>query len=301
MTQEVAGVSTPVDAPTNAWRWLDEVESLAQRLTQDVKDAELFLGPSLPLTELEQSVQALRAKLAEGRDALAGSAAPAVQKEAPASPSDRQALDAVLSREEQGHRLAGRLEADIGQPLANAVVELEYAASLIESDPQAVQKGMAHLKAELQTSLERLRWLVSDLRPPALLSEMGLGPALSRYAQRFGAYAGVTVEAARLAGFVVRLPASTELAVFRTVQVALELTRRRRGAQRIEIDVAPCAGGWAFSISDDGEKLDINESYARMGLADIYYRMRGVGGRVEVSTQDGAGTRVTIWVPQAVG
>ena len=282
--------------PSDFAGWLAGVEADAGRLRELARDAALMLGPSLPIQEIQGTAERLAKRAAAGR-ALAPTA-PA--SELTVGEPDPPALRAMLEREDQSRRLAVALESSLGQLLANAVVELTYSEPLMESDPAAVRAGIVQLKDELQEGLERLRWIIADLRAPSLLNEMGLGPSLTRYAGRFAAHAGLEIHTPTLERFSERLPATQELAVFRMVQEALSNAARHAGARRVEVGVTSGAAGWLFFVEDDGRGFETLAPANSQGLLDMQARARAMGGQVRVTSRAGGGARVTILAPASL-
>jgi len=206
-------------------------------------------------------------------------------------------MRAMLSREDMARRLAQELDRELGHRLANAVTDIDMAGSLVESDPSAVRAGLTQLRAELQQGLARLRWLVEGLRPPTLLNDLGLGPSLARYAQRFAGQSGLTVHTDSLADFTRRLPATAELAIFRIVQEALGNVQQHAHATHIALGVERTPDGLAFFVEDDGRGFDAQQPARSLGLMDMQGRARAVGGTLQILSRAGAGTKVIVRVP----
>jgi len=207
------------------------------------------------------------------------------------------AMRCVLSKERQSRRLARSIEGSLGQLLANAAMELDYSADLIESDPVALRRGIADLKAELTQGLRHVRRLVADLRHPQLLTELGLGPSLARYSAALAAETGIAIDADGVAGFSRRLPPSLELAVYRTVQEALRNICQHAGASRAVLHLSIAPGELVCTVEDDGRGFDMLEQGRGGGLLEMRERAQAVGARFEVWSRTGAGTRVVLTVP----
>jgi len=280
-----------VDPSAAAQQWLAELETEAGRLRTSARRAGQALGPSLPIQEIEQAAAALHDRIIAGK-----ALAPALAAGATPQESDPPAMRAMLDREDQGRRLAQALESALGQLLANAVVELTYSEPLLDSDPAAVRAGIRQLRGELQEGLERLRWIVADLRPPSLLGELGLGPSLARYARRFADHTGLSISTQALENFTGRLPASMELAIFRILQQALQNAHAHARAGRVEIGAAPANGGWVFYVEDNGRGFETQQVGNSPGLLDMQGRSRAIGGVLHVTSGNGGGTRVAISV-----
>ncbi|MGQ9668192.1 MAG: sensor histidine kinase, partial [Anaerolineae bacterium] len=183
---------------------------LLERMAVQVENAVLALGPAPPLLALRQLLEEAR-----GRALTRETSAPADET------ARLTALHAMLAQEEAGRRLAKRLEDTFGQLIANAIVEMDFAGRLLNSDPNAVRQGLQHLKGEFARARQILQEILAGLKPPPLLGELGLGPALARYAQRLSAGAGRSIQIIGLQELPRRLPATAELAIFRILQEAL--------------------------------------------------------------------------------
>jgi two-component system, NarL family, sensor histidine kinase DegS len=267
------------------------LEADMSQLRRQVRLALLALGPSSPLTDLEESVAALAGRVLELKQAL--SHGDGQEADAPAVP-DVPFMRSVVSTEEWARRLASELEMEFGHLLANAVVEIDYAQPLLDHDPRAVRDGLQHLRMEMEQGLSRLRWLVADLRPPLLLNEMGLGPALIRYAQQFTSFTGIETICPTLARFVRRLPASAELAIFRIVQAALKNVYQHAGASRAEVGCEASADRLTFYVQDDGRGFETPQPRSGLGLIFMRERAQAIGGTLRIETRPGGGTRVSI-------
>src|SRR5512135_377447 len=88
-------------------------------------------------------------------------------------------------QEEDRYRLARALSNGPGQILANTLIELDHALTLLDADPDAARKGLSALREEVRVGLADLKAHVAELQPP-LLEELGLGPSLEHYLADFG-------------------------------------------------------------------------------------------------------------------
>ena len=278
--------------------------ALVSRLAQQARRAIQELGPSSILFEMEETVRLVEEALRRpaGAEAEERGNEPRVGEGiAPEEEGERlAAMRQAMQREEFAGRLARRLESTLGQIITNAVTELEYAVPLIQSDPEAVREGLRHVQSELDQGRQIFRWIVADLRQPHLLADLGLGPSLSRYAERFAEHSGLPVETEPLRSFSARLPASVELGLFRIVQEALRNAWQHAGASRIQLRVEEREGAITFSVEDDGRGFDDSLPAAGLGLTEMRERARAIGGRLHVLTRPGAGTVVMVSVPAAL-
>lgn len=100
-----------------------------------------------------------------------------------------------------------------------------------------------------------------------------------------------------------RLPPTTETALFRIVQESLNNTARHSGAGSVEIAYRMDERRVTVAITDDGCGFDAPTQIERVegeigiGLIGMQERVNGLGGRLEIVTSPGAGTSVRTAVP----
>ena len=140
---------------------------------------------------------------------------------------------------------------------------------------------------ELGEAQADLRNLARGLHPVAL-SERGLRSALESLT--VDCELSVTLEVA-----VAELPEDVELAAYFVVSEALTNARRYADADAVSIRVAPAAEGLLVEVVDDGSGgADPASGTGLRGLAD---RIDSLGGRLEIDSAPGAGTRVSARLP----
>ena len=86
------------------------------------------------------------------------------------------------------------------------------------------------------------------------------------------------------------------LALYRVAQEAFTNIRRHSQAGSAQVRLLRDADGWSLAIEDDGRGLNGNRT--GLGLTTMRERVEALGGRFEIRSADGAGTRVAAWVPE---
>jgi signal transduction histidine kinase len=138
--------------------------------------------------------------------------------------------------------------------------------------------------------------MLADLRP-RLLDDLGLVEALRELLTRERALSGIPVS---LAVETEALPDSeSALALYRVAQEAFTNIRRHAHARAANVRLARDDAGWSLAIEDDGSGLNVNRT--GLGLRTMRERVEALGGRLEVHSRRGSGTRVAAWVPQHQG
>jgi signal transduction histidine kinase len=141
--------------------------------------------------------------------------------------------------------------------------------------------------AELRAAQVELRDLARGLHPVAL-SERGLRGALESLL--VGYDTPTTLDVA-----VDELPPDVELAAYFIVSESLMNARKYAGADAVRVRVAVVADSLVLEIVDDGAGgADPAAGTGLRGLAD---RVDALGGRLEVASPRGEGTRVAAHLP----
>ncbi|UCC51141.1 MAG: sensor histidine kinase [Anaerolineaceae bacterium] len=143
--------------------------------------------------------------------------------------------------------------------------------------------------------------IILDLRPSAL-DDLGLVPALRGHAQRLLEHDELdfTIDGSALQS---RLPVEVETAIFRIVQEALNNTVRHAKATQVRASLACTNGVFTGEIVDNGQGFDpdtirVDGRNGRgLGLLGMQERVSQCGGKLEVISKPGQGTRITIWIP----
>ena len=191
----------------------------------------------------------------------------------------------------QRRRLQQELRAGAGQRLTEVeeLLDLGLGSARAAGD-RAVTAGLEDARRELDAAHTELQELAAGIHP-ALLTERGLGPALSYLAGR----APVPV---RLAVPRQRLPAIIETAVYFLCSEALTNVGKYAHASRIDVAVRADADLVTVLIADDG--VGGADPSAGSGLRGMADRVEALGGRFLVDSPAGRGTRLLAEIPAAV-
>lgn len=200
-----------------------------------------------------------------------------------------QALSNKLLRvqEDERHSLAHELHDQIGQLLTGLRFQLESARG---AGPNSAVENALTITDEL---LRSVRAITLQLRP-RLLDDLGLRPALEWHANVFRNQTGITVEL-ELSLPEKRFGPELEIAVFRMVQEALTNVARHSGASAASVTVTADDSVLHVEVSDRGTGFDVDHALSRhdsLGLAGLVERVRAAGGRLELFSKPGQGTRL---------
>ena len=156
-------------------------------------------------------------------------------------------------------RLPRDLHDQIGQVLTAVSADLQ--ALEPTSDPAVHSERLETSLRLIDDTLRQVRDLSLDLRP-ALLDDLGLGPALewylNRQAQRSHLRVELVVEPPEL-----RLPPALETTLFRLAQIALTNVVRHSQAAQVSVEVFQQDSRVDLVVRDDGVGFDVSDALDR--------------------------------------
>ncbi len=216
-----------------------------------------------------------------------------VRREAEKRAAEQAARSQALSKrllsvqEDERHALAHELHDQVGQLLTGLRFQIE--AARLEPTGPAIGEALTVTDDLLST----VRAMTLQLRP-RMLDDLGLQPALEWHLETFRRQTGIAVDL-ELSLPVTRLPADLEITAYRAVQEALTNVARHSGATEANVTIAADEVALHVEISDRGRGFDTALALARrdsLGLAGLAERVQLAGGRFELFSQPGQGTRI---------
>jgi PAS domain S-box-containing protein len=208
-----------------------------------------------------------------------------------------QALSRRLLEVQESERraLARELHDEIGQLLTGLKLSLERSSRLAAGDVRAALEEAEGLVKDLTG---RVRDLSLRLRP-TMLDDLGLLPALVWLFERYTAQTRVDVsfEHGPLPG---RFPPPVETAAYRIIQEALTNAARHAAVAEVVVRLWADDEALGLQVEDRGAGFDahgVGAAGTSGGLSGMQERARLLGGRLEVESAPGAGTRVTAELP----
>jgi DNA-binding NarL/FixJ family response regulator/signal transduction histidine kinase len=205
------------------------------------------------------------------------------------------ASELSLTEERERRRIACELHDHIGHNLAIAKVKL---AGLKES---CADCGMDDVLALLDKTIQDTRSLTFELSPP-VLHELGFEPALEWLVNQMSEDHGVNAELS----FDRRnkpLTEDTRIVLFQAVRELLTNVTKHAQAEKVDVYVRRVGAQVQVVVEDDGVGFDPSEVAARRGKAggfgifSIRERLSYLGGSLEVLSEHGHGTRITMTAP----
>ncbi|MEU2788296.1 sensor domain-containing protein [Streptomyces sp. NPDC007100] len=172
--------------------------------------------------------------------------------------------------------------------LVALAMDLGLAKEKLAEDPQAAAKMVEEAHGEVKVALQELRDLARGIHP-AILTDRGLGPALTSLAGRCTVPVKVSVDLDR------RPAAAIEGIAYFTVSELLQNVSKHSGASAATVDVWHAGDRIMVLVTDDGQGGASTESGS--GLAGLAERLGSVDGLLVVDSPVGGPTAITAELP----
>jgi two-component system sensor histidine kinase UhpB len=203
-------------------------------------------------------------------------------------------------QEEERRNISRELHDDVGQSL----LALNIALHRLDERIGPADRALAQECIEMTNVVhERVREMSLQLHPPHL-DQLGLHDALRWLVSRHRHLTGLDIEFRLHGSDRPRAAPAVEAACYRICQEALSNATRHAQARHISVELHQRDGAVEIAIADDGvgfdeplKRKDLVTS-GSLGLISMEERARLAGGRLEIRTRPGAGTRVAASFPR---
>jgi len=192
---------------------------------------------------------------------------------------------------EAGDRERRRVERNLHDGAQQRLVTISLALAMMRDRPSldpSVAAALEQTAAELKRAIDELRELARGIHP-ALLTEEGLGAAVESLADRSPIPVRLT------SGLHGRLAEPVEATAYYVVSEALANVAKYANATSALIELTRRNGLVRVEVSDDG--IGGASVEGGSGLRGLQDRVAAVGGRLEVQSPPGGGTRVVAEMP----
>ncbi|XID92909.1 GAF domain-containing sensor histidine kinase [Paenibacillaceae bacterium WGS1546] len=216
----------------------------------------------------------------------------------------------IMAREEERRSMRNNLHDEIAPRLASMKLTASLVEDWIREDPPKAIAFMDRFKTEIGKTVEEIRGIVYDLRPPAL-DELGLVGAVRQRAEQL-----LDVQAVQAVADVKPLridiepteplpilPAAIEVGAYRIVTEALVnvVKHSRADSCRVRIEFRAEANELRIEIADNGIGLKEQASKPKnadgVGLTSIRERTAELGGACRFDSPPEGGTTISASLP----
>ncbi len=204
----------------------------------------------------------------------------------------------VTAQEDERLRISRELHDEAGQALTSLKISLDLLRSGLPAEQEGLRARLADVAGLADETMETLRTLAHDLRPPGL-DAFGLNVALEGLCYDFSARTALPV---RYHGLELpELPTAVALSMYRLVQEALTNTAKHAEATQVEVNVTRSDGQLELLVADNGKgfpaETDAPRQRGGIGLVSMRERAELLGGTLDIETSPGQGTLLIARIP----
>lgn len=206
-----------------------------------------------------------------------------------------------LATLEERERIAREMHDGLAQALGLLHLKLRRAEEQsVSAGPSPTADALREMASITEEAYEEVRQSIFGLR--TMVSRgLGLIPTLTEYLHEFSAQNGIAVELVVADGRPVHLSPASEVQLVRIIQEALTNVRRHAGASHAWVRLHRQDPWVQVIIEDDGRGFDpatvTSPDRLHFGLQTMRERAEGLGGKLEIDTGPGRGTRIVATLP----
>lgn len=208
------------------------------------------------------------------------------------------ARQVVEAQEKERQRLSRELHDEAGQALTALKISLGLILDDLPPGLDSVRERLNEAMALSRETMEQIRFLAHDLRPPAL-DTIGLDSALEGFCRDFASRTGLTIH--YTGKDVPDLPDTMRISFYRFLQEALTNVARHSRANEVWISLGYDGMAVRLEVTDNGRgfyvPLAIAGQRQGVGLLGMQERLRLLHGHLEIDSQPGQGTTLVALAP----
>ena len=208
----------------------------------------------------------------------------------------REARDALAAAEQQRQRLSHDLHDNTVQTLYAIQLGLGHTSQKLESEPAHAQRELSTVRAELDTVIAEIRRFITAEEKTEIAADLStvLHTLVAR--AQVGAKAKLELRCDPAASSPLAGSQAVQLA--NIAREALSNSLRHGKPQRVEITLRLESGAVCLEVLDDGAGFDPKLTGRQgVGLASMASRTAELGGKLNLQSSPGQGTRVMVRVP----
>ena len=204
----------------------------------------------------------------------------------------------ITAQEDERKRIARELHDDVTQLLALHSIELDqFSPAGVSPEDRVRFRDLSAKAAEIATEVHN----IAHRLHPSKLNHLGLLPAVRELCRDVTARHGLDVQVAD-EGMPAELGSDLTLCLYRVIQESLANVLRHSGASHALVSLQRREREITLKVADDGQGFDPEATAENngIGLFSMRERLRLVRGHLDVASQPGAGTEITVTVPVLV-
>jgi two-component system sensor histidine kinase DegS len=210
------------------------------------------------------------------------------------------AAHVIKAQEEERQRIARDLHDECIQTLVLLCQDLDAIRSS-RSLSSTIMEKLQKARKTAENASTGLRNFTRELRPP-ILDDLGMVAAIRRLMMDHMDWDGIKGEF-KVRGNEHRLPPELEVGLFRIAQEALSNVGHHARATSVAINITFTGKEVSLDIRDNGQgfvvpiRSDNVVASGKLGLVGMWERAEIMGGRLDVQSSPGKGTRINVSIP----
>ena len=207
----------------------------------------------------------------------------------------------LKAKEEEQRRIAMELHDQTGQDLTVLKLRLKQLRDRLRKDQPGLKQVCSEMMQFTDDIIGNVRRMTRGLNP-SVLEALGLKAAIKQTLREFTNFSGIRIKTSIEPLEQVR-NRETQISLFRIVQEALTNIHKHAQATYVTVRAVHDEHGIRLVIEDNGKGFDfIAVASAKapekgMGLAAMQLRGCMIGAQLDIQSQPGQGTRITVSLP----
>ncbi|HEV3221544.1 MAG TPA: MEDS domain-containing protein [Puia sp.] len=200
-------------------------------------------------------------------------------------------------REEERRNIARELHDELGQQLTAIKMDIVWIDKKIPEETIDIKRKLKNIIKLLDGSNQSIRRILSELRP-RILDDYGLLEAIEWLSRQFTETAGIPVKFTTTLKDI-KVSEKIAICIFRVCQEAFTNITRYSHAKSISNSIGIIEGNITLIIEDDGIGFDVAlvQNKKSFGILGMKERVLSLGGKFELVSSHGNGTRITVSLP----
>lgn len=209
------------------------------------------------------------------------------------------ATELAMTEERERQNIATELHDTVGQQLATAKMKLDALAG--NPDCSTKDGEMAKAYNLILKAISCIRSLTFEISPP-ILYMVGFDAALQSLCEKFDEETGIVADFVE-EGETRYIAKNLRGTLYRMVRELLHNIAKHAKADRVVVSLNGVEDTIEISVEDNGTGFDAKEVLLQgnkkncLGLFSIKQRIEYLGGGMTITSQPGAGSRITLRVP----
>jgi PAS domain S-box-containing protein len=218
---------------------------------------------------------------------------------------ERLSSEMMQLQEKERKAVAAELHDSIGQSLTAMRINLDFAESFMPPEQKELKSRIQQISKLVAATMEEIRSIGQALRP-TMLDDLGLIPTLRWFTKDFSRQLSIPVHFSSR-GDPKRLTPEVKITIYRIIQEGLNNIAKHSKATQASVSLQVEDRACCLEIKDNGIGIEaekvLKSTDARRGFGVFNIRERAslLGGKLEIQSDKGKGTTLSVTIPVLKG